>query len=166
MTTGNYRDLTLTKVLIVMIILAALMAVFLSYYFKQEQEIKTTALQAVAASFMSQVMVVRSQWLMEKKPQQVIIELKENNKAIKKMITVNKQGWIDTLTKNNACEKIWLMVMDRPLAFFNMPIGAVNIKNSQNTETQQCRYSVQNGDYFEYNSANGQVSKVYNKNYL
>lgn len=170
MTTGSYGDLTLNKVVIVMMLLVILMTVFLSYYFKQEKEIETAALKAVAANFISQVTVVRSQWLMDKKPKQVNIEIKEKNTVIKKVMTVNQQGWIDSNHATNACEEIWLMVMDRPLAFFNMPIGAVNIidlrENTNKFAGRQCRYTVKNGDYFEYNSVNGQVSKVYNKNNL
>ena len=170
MTTANYGDLTLNKVLVVILLLATLMTVFISYYLEQEKEIETTALKAVAANFISQVTVVRSQWLMDKKPKQVNIEIRDKNTVMKKVMTVNQQGWIDSNHATNACEAIWLMVMDRPLAFFNMPIGAINIKNQRNNVAhdngRKCRYTVKNGDYFEYNSANGQVSKVHNKNNL
>ena len=54
------------------------------------------------------------------------------------------------------------MIMDKPLDFFKMPIGAVLLNKNRENSSHICRYVVKNGDYFEYNSANGKVSEVLN----
>lgn len=168
MENNNGNDITLEKVLIIALLLSALMAIFLSYFFEQQDDIENTALKSVAANFSSQITVIRSQWLMDKKPRHVDIEIKDSSKTLYKQITVNRYGWVDVNDKANVCENIWLLIMDRPLAFFNMPIGAVLLKNGHCEENKEqrfghlCRYTVKNGDYFEYDSADGNVSQIKN----
>lgn len=168
MINNNGNQITLEKVLIIALLLSALMAIFLSYFFEQQDDIENTALKSVAANFSSQLTVIRSQWLMDKKPRHVDIEIKDNSKILYKQITVNRNGWVDVKAKPNICENIWLLIMDRPLAFFNMPIGAVLLTKGHREDNKNqeyghiCRYTVKNNDYFEYNSTNGNVSQVKN----
>ena len=160
-------ELTLSKIVIVVLLLTALMSVFLYYFFSQEKEIESTALRSIAASFVTQTSVVRSQWLMDKKPNKVVLNLNDGQKLANRIsISVNSKGWIDVDNSNNSsinvCEQIWLMIMDKPLDFFKMPIGAVLLNKNRENSSHICRYVVKNGDYFEYNSANGKVSEVLN----
>ena len=160
---SNTAELTLSKVLIVALVLTVLMAIFILYFFKQEQQIEQAGLRTVVSNFTSKLLVVRSQWLMTGKPPVVVVKSKDSKGLSESRLTVNKQGWIDVRKPNhvNVCEQIWKMVMDNPLAFFNMPIGTVLLnKNNKVTIGHGCRYTVKNGDYFEYHSANGHVSKV------
>ncbi|MGJ8691089.1 MAG: hypothetical protein ACSHW0_01260 [Thalassotalea sp.] len=158
-------EITLSKIVVVVLLLTILMVFFISYFFKQEQQIEKTGLRSIVSAFTTNVLVVRSQWLMSKKPNIVVLksQLDFDKKVTIKRVTVNKQGWIDVEANSrvNICEDIWLLIMDRPLAFFNMPIGAVLLnQNNKINKGHYCRYTVKNGDYFEYNSANGNISKI------
>lgn len=159
------KPVTLNKLLVVILLLFAFMTAFLQVFFSHEESIEQAGLQTIVANFTGKVFLVKSQWLMTSKPNVVVVQVEEKGKKIKQKITVNQFGWIDTNNRLNICEDIWLTVMERPLAFFNMPIGAVLI-NKQYTGKKiehsgyHCRYTVKTGEYFEYHSGTGAISKI------
>lgn len=171
------------KTLVAILMVFILMAMFLSYYFKQEREIENTSLNNVANMFSSQLLIMRSQWFMDNKPNVLLLKLtnrkemietaneidSDNNSERKlaqiniKKVLINKYGWVDdTENSPNPCQRIWAMVMGNNLEFFNMPIGAVLINN--NNVGHKCHYNVENGSYFSYNSINGEINVVYQEN--
>lgn len=164
------------KTLIAILMVFILMAMFLSNYFKQEKEIENTSLNNLANTFSSQLLLIRSQWYMDNKPNVLLLKLtnkKEltetvNNKeqmveAKIKKVSINKFGWVDDIKNTpNACQQIWAMVMGNNLEFFNTPIGAVLVNT--NATGHLCHYNVENGSYFSYNSNNGAINVVYQEN--
>lgn len=159
------KPVTLSKLLVVILLLCTFMTVFLQVFFSHEESIEQAGLQTIVANFTGKVFLVKSQWLMTSKPNVVVVQVEEKGKKIKQEITVNIWGWIDSDSRKNVCEDIWLTVMERPLAFFNMPIGAALInkrdeEKSTNTVGSHCRYTVKTGEYFEYHSGTGAISKI------
>lgn len=176
--------ISVNKTLITVVMVFVLMAVFLSYYFKQEREIENTSLKNISNTFSSQLLLIRSQWFMENKPKTLRLKLmgelsgklndKTTNDAIDnelllkesvKKISLNKNGWVDDISNSpNVCQKIWFMVMGTRLEFFKMPIGAVLINNNNKKFGHLCRYNVINGSYFSYHSQSGVIKVVYQQN--
>lgn len=163
------------KTLVAILMVFILMAMFLSYYFKQEKEIENTSLKNVANLFSSQLLLMRSQWFMDNKPNVLILKLTEKKQITEtgnevdssgmnvKKVSVNKFGWVDDIENSpDACQRIWAMVMGNSLEFFKTPIGAVLVNN--NNVGHKCHYNVENGSYFSYNSNNGEINVVYQAN--
>jgi hypothetical protein len=170
---------SLTQNLIIVLIMLILMVTFIRYFFKQEQQFSDVAFNALQNAFRAQIILVHSQWLMDKQPR--VVKLSVNDRTDKnkiKKILVNNQGWVDIVSNGqiNVCEKIWQLVMDRPLALMKMSVGAVlvnkvttaQVKSDKNIDVSlgnkvrqktghKCRYSIDESHYFEYNSATGKV---------
>ena len=147
----------------IIVIVLALMALFIFYFFRQEKTFSEVGLNTLKSGFHAQLTVVRSQWLMDKQPTKVafvVANANANGEQTVKYIPVNKNGWIDVVDDKNSniCEAIWLHTMDRPLALMKSSVGAVLVKQTPQIEGHICRYSISEQEYFQYNSANGQVS--------
>ncbi|MEW6981163.1 hypothetical protein AAD001_00770 [Colwelliaceae bacterium 6471] len=159
------REKTLAEQIMVIVMFALMMAGFISYFLKQETQITSAGFRALANSFATKVIAVRSQWFMDKKPNFIILTTKDTidgtrENSSNQKITVNKKGWIDVSEDNLACEKIWQLTMNLPLNFIKSPIATVEVKNNAEQQTGQgriCRYSVSSTDYFEYHTGSGKV---------
>ncbi len=154
------------RFIVVILIISILMAVFLNFIFSYEKSIEQTGFKAISAYFTDKILVVKSQWLMLGKPESVKLKVTEKNQPSEISIYVNQLGWVDSSQSKNVCEDIWLSVMEKPLTFFNEPIKATLIKNQlikNNNEHASrfwghyCRYSTQDGRYFDYDSHIGSV---------
>ena len=62
---------------------------------------------------------------------------------MKKMIPVNKSGWVDVSEKSQrgsssltACQKIWQLLMDIPMSFMRQPISAIEVKKGRSKVRQ------------------------------
>ena len=160
-------ELTMNKVLIVVVLLGILMSVFIHYYLKQREYLESNAIKSMAASFSAQVVAARAQWFIEQQPSTLIMKgYDEDENNFTKRVTLNKAGWIDVNDKliqqsQGICQQVWLMVMNRPLVFFKGSITSVLVNKSKNEFGHVCRYIVNSGEYFEYNSENGKVSDIF-----
>jgi competence protein ComGC len=147
-------------------IIAILMASFLHYFFKQEDQFTQTGFSAVANVFSSRVIGIHGQWFMDKQPNVVVIKSKNiipNQKSEDKKIPVNTSGWVDVNTNAHDCEKIWQHVLEMPMQFMKQPVvGVIKMVNNpkSNGGKRFCQYRIPSGEYFEYQPHNGKVSSV------
>ena len=165
------REKSMAEFVVVIIIFAILMKVFISYFSEQEQHITTTGFTAIAQSFNNTIMVVHAQWFMEQQPNVVWLALA--NKKDKVPVTVNKSGWLDIpkqeenvlipLTNMTPCESIWQLAMTMPLQLMKLSVVAIELRDKTMGEGHHCRYLLPSGQYFEYYSETGQVTKVINQ---
>jgi competence protein ComGC len=160
------RKKSMAEFVVVIIIIAVLMKIFISYFSEQEQHITTTGFTAIAQNFNNTVMVVHAQWFMDKKPN--VVWLATQNKIAKIAVTVNKRGWLDTpkktikLTNITPCENIWQLAMSIPMQLMKFSVVAIALHDKTEGDFHQCRYLLPSGQYFEYYSETGQVTKVIN----
>ena len=156
------REKSLAEFIVIVILMASLMAIFIYYFFKQEQQIANAGFNNIAQSFHSTVLAVHAQWLMEGKPD--IVHLAQLNQKGKQPITVNKLGWVDAERNHgnsSACNNIWQQTMQTPLLLMKMSIAVVEIQKGSADEFHHCRYLLSSGQYFDYFSGTGKVSKIY-----
>ena len=154
------REKTLAEQIMVVVLFALMMAGFIAYFFKQEAQITQTGFKALANSFSTKLIAVRSQWFMDKKPSTFVIQTNtasQEGDGEKLLVSVNGNGWIDVTEDTLACEKIWQLTMNLPLEFIQSPIAAVEVKKTASGPGRICRYSIHSGEYFEYHSASGKV---------
>ncbi len=163
------REKSLGEMILVILAFALLMATFIHYFFKNEDQINEAGFENLAANFASKIMLIRSQWLMDGRPDKVkIIELDVlTGKKKKHLVSVNKFGWVDNSLPALACQKIWQDVMAMPMRFVKQPISAIQLQhNSQGNKAASkvekqptlCRFSIQSGHFFEYSAQNGKVN--------
>jgi competence protein ComGC len=158
------REKSMAEFVVVIIVFAILMKVFISYFSEQEQHITTTGFTAIAQNFNNTIMVVHAQWFMEQQPS--ILWLATLNKEGQVMVTVNKRGWLDipkdTIndTDMTPCEHIWQLAMTIPMQLMKLSIAAIELRDKSLGDFHHCRYLLPSGQYFEYQSKTGQVSKV------
>jgi hypothetical protein len=144
--------------IIVIIIIMVLMKILLDLFFSQQENITNTAFVGLAQSFTSKVNIVHGQWLMDKQPDIVILS-QLNNKE-KQYVNVNKSGWIDTKQTSLACHHIWQQTLVMPLQVATSIVLAIEVKNKEIKNGRLCRYSIANGQFFDYRSDTGKVKQV------
>ena len=111
-------------------------------------------------------MVVHAQWFMDKQPN--VVWLATQNKKDKVAVTVNKRGWLDIpkqtikLTNITPCENIWQLTMTIPMQLMKFSIAAIELRDKGLGDFHHCRYLLPSGQYFEYYSETGRVTKVVN----
>jgi competence protein ComGC len=161
------REKSMAEFVVVIIIFAILMKIFISYFSEQEEHITTTGFTAIAQNFNNTIMVVRAQWFMDKQPS--IVWLATLNKKDKVMITVNKHGWLDmpkdtiNETKITPCEYIWQFAVTIPMQLMKLSIASIELRDETMGDFHHCRYLLPSGQFFEYHSETGQVTKVINQ---
>jgi len=154
------REKTLAEQIMVVLLFALMMSGFIAYFFKQEAQITQIGFKALANSFATKLIAVRSQWFMDKKPNRFFIQTStasQEGQVEKLLVSVNDNGWIDVSEDTLACEKIWRLTMNLPLVFIQSPIAAVEVKKTVSGQGRICRYSILSGEYFEYHSGSGKV---------
>ncbi len=162
------REKSLGEMIVVILAFALLMATFIHYFFKNEAQITEAGFNNLAANFASKVMLIRSQWLMDGRPDKVKIVEFDALTGQKKshVVSVNKSGWVDNALQALACQKIWQDVMLMPMRFAKQPISAIRLQHNkvsyedkkQKKSATLCRFSIQSGHFFEYSAQNGKVS--------
>jgi len=149
------REKSLSENIIIIAGLGILMASFIFYFFKQEQQLTQTGFSYVAGNFSSRIMAIRAQWFMDNQPS--IIKVNDENA---KLVSVNRQGWVDYHNAPQNCEKIWRAVMASELVFMKQPIVVIFLEKTVNQKIRACRYALPSGEYFDYQLNRGLVSKV------
>lgn len=158
---SDKREKTLAELVIIVLIIATLMSSFIYYFFKQEQQLTQVGFDAIASTFSTKVTTVHAQWFMDGQPDVVIVYSLAKQKQ---SIPVNKNGWLDTLNSKTACSSIWQNVIEAPMSFMKSPVAAIEIKREKNQNGHICQYVLPTGEYFEYSSTNGKVSRVMRRN--
>ena len=158
------RNFSQIKVLLIVVIVLVLMATFLSYFNKNEEDLYKTSMAASAAEFTSKVLLIHSQWFMTGKPDSVTIKERlpgSNEEFESKVFNLNEFGWPDLVLDHDACERIWNKVTGAEMKVLNKSLFAVELKNNTKQKARICRYQLNERIYIEYNSSNG---KITNKN--
>ncbi len=150
---------TIIEFLVVVVIIAVIMKLLLDIFFSQQEKVTNIAFVGMAQAFTSKVNVVHGQWLMDEQPN--VIELKRANSIDKQWVKVNKSGWIDSNHTSLACQQIWQQVLEMPLQVVKSPVIAVELHNKSIKSGRLCRYSIANGQSFDYRSDTGKVKQVY-----
>jgi competence protein ComGC len=150
---------TLNEFIVVVIIIAVLMTFLLDLFFAQQDRITNTAFVGVAQSFTSKVNIIHAQWLMDDQPTKV--SLNRMNSEDKEYVEVNDAGWIDNQHASLACQEIWQQTLLMPLQVVKSLVTVVEIKNKAIKNGRLCRYSIANGQSFDYRSDTGKVKQVY-----
>ena len=150
------RDKSMTELLVIIIVLGLLMASFIGAFFEQEKKINDAGFNALANNFASQVQAIRGQWMMDGRPNRLMLKEVSGRQS---NVTVNKLGWV---TAEN-CQAIWLSVLDIPLTFMNQPVGVVAkvVAGGDNldatSQTYSCRYALNEHIFFDYMLLSGKV---------
>lgn len=158
------REKSMAEFVVVIILFAVLMKVFISYISDQEKNISSAGFSTLAQNFNSTILTVHAQWLMEGKPE--IIWLASLDKKNKLAITINKKGWLDVhnqssgLKSRTNCENIWQLAMTIPMQLMKLSIAAIELRGKTSNDYHYCRYLLPSGDYFEYSSETGKVTRV------
>lgn len=161
-TNSEKKEKSLAEFLIIITFVGVLMAIFINYFLKNEEQFTHAGFATLAQTFNTKVSTVHAQWLMDKQPN--IVQLVSLNKKEKQAISVNNAGWVDVNQKQLACEAIWQLIIETPMNVMQLSISAIevhdNINERDNQAKVQCRYVMLDGSYFQYNRANGKVSTV------
>lgn len=161
-TNSEKKEKSLAEFLIIIAFVGVMMAVFINYFIKNEGQFTHAGFSTLAQGFNTKVSTVHAQWLMDRQPSTV--QLVSFNKKDKQAISVNKAGWIDVKQKQLVCEAIWQLIMETPMNSMQFSISAIEVYSNLNERDEktkeQCRYVMLDGSYFQYNRANGKVSKV------
>jgi len=140
---------------IVVVIVAIMMKLLIDVFFSQQAKVTNTAFSSLSQNFTSKVNVVHGQWLMDKQPNIVVLNrINSNERAF---INVNSKGWVDSEHTSLACHKIWQQILAMPLQVVKSKVIAIEIQNNTNKIGRLCRYSIANGQYFDYRSDTGKV---------
>lgn len=152
---------SLTETLVVVVLVASLMASFIFYFFKQQEQLTHAGFETLAQVFSARINGIRAQWFMDQKPNYIIIESSNIQPDGSRMIKVpmNKKGWIEPENELLVCQQIWQFVMEAPLLYMKQSIGAVLVEH-KNEVVQYCQYSLPSGEYFIYYQSIGKVSEV------
>lgn len=161
-TNSEKKEQSLAEFLVIIAFVGVMMAVFINYFIKSEDQFTHTGFTALAQTFNTKVSAVHAQWLMDKQPN--VVQLASLNKKQKEAIPVNNYGWVDVKQKELACDNIWQLVMEIPINLMQLSISAIEVHDNTDEQHAQakveCRYVLLDGSYFHYNRANGKVSKV------
>ena len=148
-----------TEFIIVVIIIALLMKFLVELFFEQQERVTNTAFVGLAQAFTSKINITHSQWLMDDQPRKVV--LNAVNAHGKEYIDVNAAGWVDNKATNLACQIIWQQTLAMPLKVVKSPVIAIEIKDKAIKNGRLCRYSIANGQSFDYRSDTGKVKQVH-----
>ena len=151
------REKSLAELVVVIVLFAVFMAIFISYFMKQKEQITHAGFNTLANNFFSKVNAVHGQWFMDQKPS--LVQLSVIGSAENELIPVNVYGWLDVKENTFACEKIWYFALETPMEFLKSPVSAVEIKKSSQKQARTCRYSISSTVFFEYHSLTGKVVK-------
>ena len=155
---ADKRQRSVVEFLIVVVIIAVMMKLLLDLFFSQQEQITNTAFVGLAQSFTSKINVIHGQWLMDKQPSTVV--LSRMNSKEKQYVQVNKSGWVDSNHLSLACHKIWQQTLTMPLQVVKSAVVAIEIQNNSLKTGRLCRYSIANGQSFDYRSDTGKVRQV------
>ena len=152
------RERSMAELIVVIVLFSLLITIFIQHFISQQNHISQAGFERLADNFLSKANVVRSQWLMEKKPKTVLLSIMGSSE--KESVTVNRNGWLDINEDSErlACQKIWQLALDIPMEFMKSPVSAVEI-NLNEQQGRVCRYSIDSGQYFEYYRLTGKVVK-------
>ena len=145
--------------IIVVVIIAVLMKLLLDAFFTQQEKITNTAFVGLAQSFTMKVNVIHGQWLMDEQP--AVVVLSQMNSQDKQYINVNSKGWIDNNHTSLACHIIWQQTLDMPMQVVKSAVTAIEIQKKSIKNGRLCRYSIPNGQFFDYRSDTGKVKQVH-----
>tara|TARA_R110000737_G_scaffold317150_2_gene327677 strand:- start:51 stop:557 length:507 start_codon:yes stop_codon:yes gene_type:complete len=152
---------SLAEILVVVVLVASLMASFIYYFFKHQEQLTRAGFSTLAQVFSARVNGIHAQWFMDKKPRFITIASSniqpDGSRKIK--LPVNKMGWVDAGDQALSCQKIWQFVMEAPLLYMKQPVGAVLIEQ-QRHGLPYCQYSLPSGESFTYHRDSGKVSEV------
>lgn len=161
-TNTDKKEKSLAEFIAIIALVGVMMAVFINYFIKGEAQFTQAGFATFAQNFNTKVNAVHAQWLMDKQPNVVL--LSSFNKKEKQAVPVNQKGWIDVKHEELACEAIWQLIMETPMSLMKFSISAIEVHDKtseQNVNDKvQCRYILIDGRYFNYDRANGKVSKV------
>lgn len=144
------EEKSMAELLIIVVVIGVLMASFIRYFFKQENNITDAGYQALANNFASQVQSVHAQWLMDGQPSVVVVKEVSGKKTA---IAVNQQGWI----ASENCHGVWQQVMDMPLEFLKQPISVIELITNNQQSSAICRFAISENVYFDYHLSSGKV---------
>lgn len=153
------REKSLAEQVITVLMVAALMASFVFYFFKEEAEITQVGFSSLASKFASQVTAIKAQWYMDGQPKMVYVKTADSNDE-PLLVKVNRSGWLHAQDSDNTCRVIWQWAMQTPLSFMKQPISVYSITDNSNQSVNHCRYSLPSGEFFEYWPKTGKVSQV------
>ena len=151
------KQRSIIEFLIVVVIIAIMMKLLVDVFFSQQAKITNTAFVGLAQSFTSKVNVIHGQWLMDKQPHTVVLNRLNSN--VKESIHVNEMGWVDSEHSSLACNKIWQQTLAIPLQVVKSKVIAIEIQKNTIKNGRLCRYSITNGQYFDYRSDTGKVKQ-------
>ncbi len=150
------REKSLAENVITVAVVSALMASFIYYFFRQDQQITQTGFDNIANNFSARVTAIRAQWFMDNQPDLVIT--KDNN-LNQVNIRVNRYGWVDYEGRQR-CKKVWFAVMDSELFYMKQPIIVLLIENKSKLIEKSCQYALPSGEFFNYQMRTGKIGKV------
>ncbi|SEK95958.1 hypothetical protein SAMN05216262_104101 [Colwellia chukchiensis] len=155
------KERSLAEIILVVLLVALLMASFISYFFKHQEQLSRAGFSTISQVFSARVNAIRGQWFMDNQPRFVYtLSPKDQVSGAEKVkIPVNKKGWVDAGDSPLSCQAIWQHVMATPLQYMKQPIGAVWVEQN-NDSAAYCQYSLPSGEYFTYSQYNGKVSSV------
>jgi hypothetical protein len=155
------NEKSLTETLVVVVLVASLMASFLFYFFKQQEQLTRAGFETLAQVFSARINGTHAQWFMDQKPNYIVIESSniQPDGSHKIKVPMNKKGWVEPTDEFRLCQRTWQFVMEAPLLYMKQPIGAVLVEH-KNEVVQYCQYSLPSGEYFTYQQSNGKVSEV------
>ncbi|QOL26748.1 hypothetical protein LP316_05465 [Thalassotalea sp. LPB0316] len=156
------KETWLSEFMLIIAVIGILVASFIKYFGKNEDDFNHAGLKRMANTFSSKVNLVHGQWLMDDQPSIVRLRTKDvDGNDIIELIHVNNKGWIASRSRQLDCFDIWQQAMDTPLNFMNETI-AVIVLNRHDENEQVCRYALSTGSYLEYSPKTGQVVTVKN----
>lgn len=164
------KEQSLAEFIVIVALVGVLMAVFINYFIKNEAQFTHAGFATIAQNFTTKVNAVHAQWMMDGQPK--IVYLASLDKEQKQAISVNKAGWIDVAQQQLPCDKIWQLVMEVPMSSIKFSVSVIEVHTAYRKyqseqggrEINLCRYVLRDGSYFQYNRANGEVSKVVKSN--
>jgi len=157
------REKSLAEQVIIVLMIGALMASFVYYFFKEESEIKQVGFANIASQFSSKITAIKAQWYMDKQPNVVTIKTVDDAEDTI-AVEVNKSGWVNPTTEDNACQMVWQWVMQSPMFFMKHPVSAYLVTDNMHNRESHCRFSLPSGKFFEYWPKTGKVSQVKHMN--
>ena len=155
---AEHKQRSLVEFIMVVIMISVMMKLLLDVFFSQQEKITNTAFVGLAQNFTTKVNVVHGQWMMDKQPN--IVALSRLNSQEKQYVNVNINGWIDSEHSSLACHIIWQQTLAMPLKIVHSTVVAIEIHNNVMKNGRLCRYSIANGQYFDYRSDSGKVKQV------
>lgn len=155
------KEKKLSENLLIVGLIALLMSMFVTSFFKQEANINRVGFDAAAQKFLSNVISIRAQWHMDGKPTSLV--LKEHNQP-DVLVRVNEQGAVTFDEEANQCQKLWRFLMATDLKFMNENITVIEITNNFVKDEKKtkniCRYSMLSGESFDYHRDSGKVTNI------